>query len=62
LERGEILIGAYSKAPITVIIAGSESFHPSYLLASYLLAASLYRIDDDIRPGLAARAPVSRKC
>jgi len=32
------------------------------LLASYLLAASLYKIDDDIRLGPAARAPVSRKC
>jgi len=48
--------------PITVIIGGSESFHASYLLASYLLAASLYKIDDDIRLGPAARAPVSRKC
>jgi hypothetical protein len=32
--------------PITVIIAGSERLH-----ASYLLAASLYKIDDDIRLG-----------
>jgi len=42
--------------PITVIIAGSERLHASYLLASYLLAsyllaASLYKIDDDIRLG-----------
>ena len=39
-----------------MIIAGSESFHASYLLASYLLAASLYKIDD-IRLGPAVRFP-----
>ena len=44
------------KVPITVIIAGSESFHASYFPASYLLAASLYKIDDDIRLGPAVRA------
>jgi hypothetical protein len=40
---------AWGETPVTVIIAGSESF-----LASYLLAALLYKIDDDIRLGPAA--------
>jgi len=58
IDRSRARSGATGEAPITVIIAGSESFHASYLLASYLLAASLYKIDDDIRLGSAARAPV----
>jgi hypothetical protein len=47
---------------LTAVPTPSERRPELGLLASYLLAASLYKIDDDIRLGRAARAPVSRKC